>query len=91
MERLEAINLFKNFLKENNIDFDDFLSLNKYFYSKGNAYLLFEHIDNPHQFINHSFLWDKTLQGLTYWRNLHEKWNELYNRKKTINKSIFKD
>lgn len=91
MERLEAINLFKNFLKENNIDFDDFLSLNKYFYSEGNAYLLFEYIDNPSQFINYSILWDKTQQGHKYWQKLHEKWNELYNRKKIINKSIFKD
>lgn len=91
MERLEAIDLFKDFLKENNIDFDDFLALNKYFYSEGNAYLLFEHIDNPSQFINYSFSWDATPQKHTYWRNLHEKWNELYNRKKTINKSIFKD
>lgn len=91
MERLEAIDLFKDFLKENNIDFNYFLSLNKDLYFEEKAYLLFEHIDRPSQFINHSFLWDQTQQGHKYWQELHEKWNELYNRKKIINKSIFKD
>jgi hypothetical protein len=91
MERLDAINLFENFLKENNINFNDFLSLNRELYFKEEAYLLFEHINSPIQFINHSFLWDKTPQGHKYWSKLHEKWNELYYRKKIINKSIFED
>ena len=88
MERLEAINLFKDFLQKNNIDFNRFLLLNKNFHT-GYTYLLFENINDPRNFIIRSFAWSKTQKGYNYWKKLHDKWNELYNR--VINKSLFQD
>ena len=88
MERLEAINLFKDFLQKNNIDFNRFLLLNKNFHN-GYYYLLFENINDPRDFIIHSFTWCRTQQGHEFWRKLHDEWNELYN--KAINKPLYQD
>lgn len=89
MDRLEVINLFKDFLQKNNINFNEFLLLNKDLHSKGYAFLLFESISDPCDFINYSFTWSETEQGHMYWKELHNKWNKLYHRTKT--KSLFQD
>ena len=88
MERLEAINLFKNFLQKNNIDFDEFLLLNKQLHN-GYFHSLFENINDPSDFIIHSFTWRHTKQGHIFWEKLHDKWNELYH--KAVNKSLYQD
>ena len=89
MERLKAVNLFKDFLQKNNIDFNWFLSLNKNLHSKGYAYSLFENISDPHDFINYSFTWSETRDGHMYWKELDNKWNTFYY--KSVNKSLFQD
>lgn len=89
MGRLETINLFKDFLQKNNIDFNEFLLLNKNLHFKGYAFSLFENISDPCDFINYSFTWSETEQGHMYWKELHRKWNILYRR--TTTKSLFED
>lgn len=89
MGRLEAINLFKDFLQKNNIDFNEFLLLNKNLHSKGYAYSLFESISDPLDFINYSLTCSEILQVHMYWKELHNKWNTFYY--KAVNKPLYQD
>lgn len=68
---------FISFLKRNNC-FDEykenFINLSSY-----RKFREFLYIEPRKRYISMAFLWRKTLQGHTYWSNIHETWTKYIN------------